>query len=169
MKLSGTHMIFKGVLGILGIGFIITSYGQSTPTIQKDTAFFLAHKKGLLGKIGKSLSVNIPDPALPASGIIKNEIPFNQYRGKIIRNIIIQKQGFTKSVNDTVSIHHNIFNAIGDALHPSSKNKVIYNNLFFSSGDSLYPYLLADNGRYLRSISYLQDARILVQPIQLIF
>jgi hypothetical protein len=66
-----------------------------------DTVFFLANKKGLLGKIGRSLSVNNPDPILPADGPEKNEAAFIQYRGKLIRYIFIQKIGFDKSVNDT--------------------------------------------------------------------
>lgn len=140
-----------------------TIYAQSKIQPAADSSFFLAHKKGLLGKIGKSLSVNAAPPALPARGVIKNETVFNQYKGKIIRNIRIQKLGFNKSVNDTSRFDRNIFNDIGDALHPSTATKVILNNLFFSAGDTLYPYLLADNERYLRNLSYLQDARISIQ------
>ena len=140
-----------------------TIYAQSKTQPSSDSSFFLAHKKGLLGKIGKSLSVNAAPPALPARGVIKNESAFNQYKGKIIRNIHIQKLGFNRSVNDTSRNDRNVFNDIGDALHPSTATKVILNNLFFSAGDTLYPYLLADNERYLRNLSYLQDARISIQ------
>lgn len=129
-----------------------------------DTVFFLAHKKGLLGKIGKSLSVNTTDPLLPSEDAIKNEAPFNPYRGKIIRHIQLQTTGFQKSVNDTTRVDRNFFNRLGDALHPSTKSKVIRNNLFFAEGDTLYPYLLADNERLLRALTFLQDARIMVQP-----
>lgn len=130
-----------------------------------DTVFFLAHKKGLLGKIGKSLSVNYPDPVLPADGAVKNEIVFNPYRGRIIRQILTQNADFNQSVNDTSFEIRNLFNDIGNKLHPSTSGKVIRKNLFFSPGDSLYPYLLADNERFLRELSYLQDARILVREV----
>ena len=73
------------------MGFQIL-YAQQTA--QADTVFFLAHKKGLLGKIGRGLSVNNTDPLLPAEGAVKNEAPFNPYRGKIIRQILVQKIGF---------------------------------------------------------------------------
>ena len=131
-----------------------------------DTVFFLAHKKGLLGKIGKSLSVNNPDPILPVDGAVKNETVFSPYRGKIIRYIFIEKIGFTKSVNDTLKVVRNFFSDIGDAMHTSTVKKVILNNLFFREGDTLYPALLADNERFLRDLSYLQDARITVKEIE---
>jgi hypothetical protein len=132
-----------------------------------DTVFFLANKKGLLGKIGRSLSVNNPDPILPADGPEKNEAAFVQYRGKLIRYIFIQKIGFDKSVNDTGKVARSIFSDIGAALHTTTAKRVILNNLFFSEGDTLYPALLADNERYLRQLSYLQDARITIRETEL--
>jgi hypothetical protein len=128
-----------------------------------DTVFFLANKKGIWGKIGKGLSVNNPEPVFPVNGAVKNQNAFEAYRGKAIRYIFIQKQNFERSVNDTNRVVRNIFNSIGDALHPSTANRVILNNLFFNEGDTLYPALLADNERYLRQLSYLQDARITVR------
>jgi len=48
-------------------------------------------------------------------------------------------------------------------LHPNTSERIIKNNLFFSEGDTLYPALVADNERFLRDISYLQDAKIIVR------
>ncbi len=128
-----------------------------------DTAFFLAGKKGWLGKLGKSISVNNPDPVIAVNGAVKNDSVFRKYEGRIIRNIEIKKLGFNKSVNDTAKTTRNLFNDFGDALHTSTRKQVILNNLFFSKGDTLYPYLMADNERFLRELSYLQDARIVVK------
>ncbi|MDE3252130.1 MAG: hypothetical protein KGO92_04940 [Bacteroidota bacterium] len=125
----------------------------------------MAKKKGLLGKIGRSLSVNNPEILLPEEGAVKNEAVFNPFRGKIIRKILLEQAGFNKSVNDTSLEIRNLLNDIGNKLHPGTKEKVIKRNLFFSPGDSLYPYLLADNERFLRELSYLQDARILAREI----
>lgn len=150
-----------------GLGIIMLFLLCQDITAQKiqqlDTVFFLAHKRGLLGKLGKSLSVNVPDPVLPQRGVVKNETEFNKYQGKIIRNILIKKTGFVRTINDTVKVSRNLFNEIGDALHPTTKKRVIFNNLFFSPGDTLYPYLIADNERFLRTLSYLQDAKISIQ------
>lgn len=130
-----------------------------------DTVFFLAHKKGLLGKIGKSLSVNIPEQVLTAGGAIKNEAAFTPFRGRIIRNINIRNVDFSHSVNDTTLEVDNIFSTAGNKIHPHTREKVIRRNLFFTSGDTLYPALLADNERYLRDLSFLQDAKIRVTAI----
>lgn len=129
---------------------------------QQDSIFFLANKKGLLGKIGKSVSVSNLPVALPEDGAIKNEDDFLQYKGKIIRNIFIQKIGFNKSVYDTVNKTSSFFNKLGDVLHTSTKRQIIRNNLFFSQGDSLQPDLMADNDKFIRDLSFLQDAKIKV-------
>jgi hypothetical protein len=144
---------------------VFTDILQAQDKTLSDTVFFLANKKGLWGKIGKSVSVNNPDPVYPTNGAEKNQNAFEPYRGKAIRYIFIERLGFEKSVTDTQRVVKNIFNTIGDALHPSTANRVILNNLFFSEGDTLYPALLADNERYLRQLSYLQDARITVHEI----
>lgn len=151
------------ILGL--VVFLHSPELQSQEKTSADTVFFLAKKKGLLGKIGKSLSVNNPDILLPEEGAVKNEAVFNPFRGKIIRKIFLEQAGFNKSVNDTSLEIRNLFNDIGNKLHPGTKEKVIKRNLFFSPGDSLYPYLLADNERFLRELSYLQDARILAKAI----
>ena len=132
---------------------------------QQDTAFFLAGKKGLLGKIGKSLSVNNPEPAILATGAVKNDSVFRRFSGKVIREIRIEKLGFEKFVNDTTKVTRNIFSRAGDALHTSTRRQVILNNLFFVPGDTVYPYLMADNEKLLRELSYLQDARIEVKEL----
>lgn len=132
-------------------------------TESADTVFFLAKKKGLLGRLGRALSVNNPEPVLPGDGVIKNEEMFNPYRGKIIRNIGVQKISFNRSINDTTRVIKNFFTNVGDALHTTTGKKTILNNLFFTPGDTLYPYLLADNERFLRALSFLQDAKIVVK------
>lgn len=131
-----------------------------------DTVFFLANKKGLLGKIGRSLSVNNPDPVIDTGGAQKNETPFQPYKGKIIRKILVEKLSFNRSVNDTTKVTRNFFNDLGNTLHTSTSNRIIKNNLFFVQGDTLYPYLLADNERFLRELTYLQDARITIKETQ---
>ncbi len=163
MHRQATH-ISKRILWLFLL-FVCFQKIQAQVKDPADTVFFLAKKKGLLGQLGRSLSVNIPDQFLPTNGAVKNEVAFIPFTGKIIRNIKVQKTGFAKSVNDTVKIVKNLFNDIGDAMHTNTRNNTILNNLFFSSGDSLYPYLLADNERFLRELTYLQDAKITVQTL----
>jgi hypothetical protein len=131
---------------------------------QRDT-FFLAKRKGWLGKLGKSMAINDAPPTDSLYLAVKNITPFTIYRGSIIRKIIVSKVGFAQSVNDTSKNNRNFFSDLGEKLTPSTKEKTIRNNLFFKEGDILMPNLLADNERFLRNINYLQDARITVNQV----
>lgn len=164
MPEAGSTILYR-ITGILIILLALSAHFNQARGQQQDTVFFLAKKQGLLGKIGKSISVNNPIPNLPAEGIHKNADEFEPYRGRVIRKIHIHKLGFSKFVNDTGTRVQNFFSNLGDALHTGTKAKVIANNLFFSSGDKIYPNLLADNEKLLRDLSYLQDARISIAPV----
>lgn len=126
---------------------------------KKDT-FFLAKKKGILGKLGKSLAT---DP--PNQEPVKVLNPFTLFSGKFIRNIDIMRLGFERNINDTNLIKNSLGVIVANGLHKKTTIKVIHNNLFFKEGDKLNPFLLADNERHLRDQVYFQDARILVEPI----
>ena len=129
------------------------------PPAKQDT-FFLAKKKGVLGRLGRSISTNPPDKEPQ-----KIENPFLQYKGKYIRKVMMVSLGFGTSVYDTTYNSQNFGTRIANALHKNTKAKVIYRNLFFRPGSPVYPYLLADNERYLRQLDYIQDARILIKPV----
>ncbi len=135
----------------------------SAQTKEKSDSFFLAQKKGIWGKIGKSISISSKDQPSIEDGVKKNEASFIKFKGKVIHSIIVEKLDFSRTVNDTSRSTKNFFNDIGNKLHPNTSEKVIKNNLFFSEGDTLYPALIADNERFLRDISYLQDAKILIR------
>lgn len=134
-------------------------FAQTDTTTKKEDAFFLANKKGLLGKLGKSIS-----GAVPEDTVIKNDETFTPYKGLIINKIIVQELSFGRSVNDTNWVKRNFATRIADQLHKQTRERIIRNNLFFSVGDKVYPYLLADNERFLREQLYLQDARIEMDP-----
>ena len=138
--------------------------GIDTSKNNRDT-FFLAKKKGWLGKLGKSMAIYDQTPQDSLLLAIKNNAPFIMYKGSIIRKIIVSKVGFAQSVNDTSKIHRSTFTDLGEKLHASTRESTIRNNLFFKAGDSLYPNLLADNERFLRNINYLQDARIVINQV----
>ncbi|MFM6925143.1 MAG: hypothetical protein ACKOU7_06540 [Ferruginibacter sp.] len=120
--------------------------------------FFLAKKKGLLGRFGKSISRTPPDEA-PA----KIENPFLKFKGKIIRSIESIRLGFEYDIDDTTRRKNDLGVRAATTFHKNSSKSVIEKNLFFKPGDHLSPYLLADNERYLRDLVYIKDARILVE------
>lgn len=135
--------------------------------LKEDSVFFLANKKGLLGKLGRAVSVNGQEDIITENkGAIKNEEVFKKFSGKIIRQIRVEKLSFTNSVNDTLRSGRRLINDISDALYTGTTSKTILRNLFFVTGDTLYPYLIADNERFLRELTYLQDARIVAAEVE---
>ncbi len=142
------------LLALMGMGKKLAA--QETPP-GNDT-FFLAKKKGLLGRLGKSISTNPPEEAP-----VKTENRFLTYKGKIIRNIETVGLGFASDLDDTTIIKNNFAVRAGRLFHKNTSSKVLQRNLFFKTGDRLSPYLLADNERYLRELVYIKDARIAVE------
>ncbi len=137
---------------------IILQYDTAAQQSAETDTFFLAKKKGLLGKLGRSISTTPPDD-VPQ----KVENQFLQFKSKIIRSIDVVRLGFQRNFYDTNLIKYNLGIRLANLLHKSSTEKVIRKNLFFKEGYRLYPYLLADNERYLRGLSFIQDARIIVE------
>lgn len=123
----------------------------------KNDTFFLAKKKGLLGRFGKSISRTPPDEAPE-----KVENPFLEFKGKIIRSIEPIRLGFQYDIDDTTRIKNDFGVRVAKTFHKNTTQNVIEKNLFFKKGDQLSPYLLADNERYLRELVYIKDARIFV-------
>ena len=122
----------------------------------RDT-FFLAKKKGLLGRFGKMISTSSPE-----TEPVKVENQFLKFKDKIIRNINLITLGFESSINDADTVRNKIGVDLARKFHKNSKDNTIRRNLFFHEGDKLFPYLLADNERYLRELIYIQDVKILV-------
>lgn len=128
--------------------------------------FFLAKKKGILGRFGKSFAADPPKPELTKTGTIKNNLPFNRFKGLPIRTIHFVRLEFNQEINDTSRKKRNIGYKIIDAFHTKTGERILRSNLFFKEGDKLNPYLLADNERHLREQSFLQDAKIILTPVE---
>ena len=92
---------------------------------EKQDTFFLAKKKGLLGRLGKSLTKSSPDLEPQ-----KVENHFLKFKGKFIRYIDMVSLGFESNMNDTFKIKKNLGTTIARALHKNSRSKTISNNLF---------------------------------------
>lgn len=153
--------MIRAVLPILTFLFCTKAIPVHAQTPGTDT-FFLVKKKGWLGKLGKSISA---DPVIDSGPVIKAN-PYIPFKGKVIRHIKIVRLGFERDVNDTTR-YHNSFGAIAaNAFHKKTTAHVIANNLFFDAGDRLNPYLMADNEKFLRDQAYLQDALLLVEPVE---
>jgi hypothetical protein len=162
--MTNTGKYFLKCFPTLFLFIAVNSFSQKN---KYDSSFFLAEKKGWLGKLGKIVSVNPNSPNADSLPVLLNNIdPYILYKGSIIRKIELVKIGFGESINDTSYKRKNTLTNIAEGLHKNSSSKAITNNLFFKKGDSVLPYLLGDNERFLRELPYLQDAKIVIKEIE---
>lgn len=151
----------KIVLLTLVLSVLETSllFAQEDHSGEKDT-FFLNRKSGLLGKLGKSITSGEPN-----TSPVETANPYRSKAGKSVRFIRVLSLGFERNINDTTIFKRNIGAIIANAFHKNTREKIIINNLFFREGSVINPYLLADNERHLRELTYIQDARILLADV----
>lgn len=95
----------------------------------------------------------------------RSELPYEHYQGKTIRNIYINQLGFEQEVTDTNNKIVVFGTKLMNKAHVDTKDWVIRNNLFIKRGDTLNAFMVADNERYLRTLRFIQDARIVIKPI----
>lgn len=98
--------------------------------------------------------------------IEKSEDRFQKYEGRIIRYIIIQRFGFERTFTDTSNRITYFGTRILNTLHTDTKEFIIRQNLFIKEHTTLNPFELADNERYLRTLRFIQDARIFPSPVK---
>ena len=95
----------------------------------------------------------------------KSEDSYLPYQGRIIRHIFIEPYGFNWSFYDTSARDNSRAAKIGSKLHHTTRRFVIRNNLFIEENTRLNAFMLADNERHIRSLEFIQDARILVNEV----
>lgn len=136
--------------------------GDSVPPAHPKSFFGKWMKKGY-----KALQRSHPRDTTDMTVAFHNRIEnyYQPYAGKVIRNIEIRQFGFEKSFSDTATRIRYFGTNILNTLHPNSKPWVIRNNLFIHKNQRLSPSIVADNERYLRSLNFIRDARILVKTI----
>jgi len=103
-------------------------------------------------------------PLLPGnSQKVKSEDPFKQYKGKVIRHIRIETLSpFGTSIYDTLKDAQTAPGKAMNAAHVKTHSWVIRKNLFIKEGQKVDPYLLADNERNIRQMSFIEDVKTYV-------
>src|ERR1043165_5665808 len=140
-----------------------TAQVMHADTLKADT---VRGKGNLIKKAYKSLLKSItkknPSTSITEDAYLstKSEVPYRVFEGKTIRRINIQRLGFEKTFEDTVNNIRTIASKAANRLHVKTREWVIRNNLFIKEGDPLNAYELSDNERFLRTLSFVQDARI---------
>ena len=136
-------------------------YAQSDTEKKPPASSYLARQKGLLYELAKSLLTDTTDN----SELRRNDELFQQYEGRIIRRIQVQTLDFGVSITDTTRFLKNKLITISNKIHQQTRNSVIRNHLFFAENQRVSPFRMADNEKHLRDLSFLQDARIHIEPV----
>jgi len=84
----------------------------------------------------------------------------NSYAGKRINSINIEQHNFTMTIDSKESNLKDFFTKIGNKLYNNSNQRAIRENLFFKEWDVFDPSVIAYNEKWLRDLSYIQDAKI---------
>ncbi|MFN5189496.1 MAG: hypothetical protein ACK5DH_08180, partial [Chitinophagia bacterium] len=93
--------------------------------------------------------------------IINNIATLKSYAGKRINSITIEQHNFLASIDSKESNLKDIFSKIGNKLQSNSNKRIIRENIFFKEWDVFDPSIIAYNEKWLRDLSYIQDAKIL--------
>ena len=132
-------------------------------TQRKSLDEYLKTRKGVFGKMFKGLTKDTTE-VQKANDLKRNDEPYKQFEGAVIRHIIIKDLPFGIPITDTSKKVVTVFTKLANTLHHTTRQTVIRNNLFFREHELLVPYLMADNETYLRQLPYVQDAIIEVVP-----
>lgn len=124
------------------------------PTIFAQTSLKKTVKKAITGK-------SIPMTDSSRIYIFNNIATLTSYAGKRINSITIEQQNFLSSIDSKESNLKDIFSKIGNKLQSNSKKRAIRENIFFKEWDLFDPSIIAYNEKWLRDLSYIQDAKIL--------
>lgn len=104
----------------------------------------------------------------PSTRPLRGENRFTAYKGKTIREIDFRSVNlFAPGMDESYIRSNNRLEKIGMFFHFNTNKRVIQNNLLFNKGDELDPFLLTDNERILRQLTYLEDVRIYVHENEL--
>jgi len=122
--------------------------------LSKDSSFLQTIIKQFKGK---------PNPFIDSTFINLNKYAQQvaKYEGKRIRSIQIEQKHFGASVINPYNVKKDVLTKFADKLHNKTSENTIRKNLFIKEHEVLDPLIIAYNEKWLRDITYIQDARIL--------
>ncbi|MBW8686919.1 BamA/TamA family outer membrane protein [Chitinophaga rhizophila] len=129
--------------------------------VYRDSLRSKQYRDSLIRKVTRQ---DVPEPPVTDSSIIKSELYFKPYSGKVIRDVYFRRVnvfGPSNIKDTTFSTSMKLVN-LANRLHFNTEEWVIRQQLFFRENDTLNPYEMSDNERYLRSRPFIQDARLYI-------
>jgi hypothetical protein len=154
--------------------FYLHSFGQVTdsssrpgrPRTDSSTRLERLEKNNIFQFFRNSIARGPVDSANLAVNLhTKSESVFKPYEGRVIRHIYISSYGFDQVFTDTSKRLEYFGTKVLNDMHRTTRDWVIRNSLFIKENTPLSGYKLADNERLIRSLEYVQDARILVTDL----
>lgn len=127
-----------------------------------DSIYAAAQKSKITKELYNLLITSKP----PSNSEIKNdpkksEDYFEAYRGKSISEIeFVSVEIFSGSVNDTTITSNSSIIKFCNKMHNDTRDAVVRKHLLFAIGDKVDPYEIADTERVIRSLSYIEDAKV---------
>lgn len=101
-----------------------------------------------------------------AKDLSENLARFLPYSGMTIRNIRIKNTDIIgQTVFDTISSDSSFLGRLINETHVYTHERTLKKNLFVKPGDTINPWLLADNERHIRSLSFIENALIHFIPV----
>lgn len=136
-------------------------FAQSIPENKPAVNSYLSRQKNLIYKAAKQLLIDTAENA----ELRRNDELFQEYNGLTIRQIKIKTLEFGVSITDTAKYLKNKLITVSNNIHHQTRDNVIRNNLFFTEGEKVSSYRMADNEKHLRDLSFLHDAKIVIEPV----
>lgn len=147
------------ILTLIFVAIFSTSSAQDKVGNNASPSFFNSF---LLNKIKQQITGNATSMIDTNKIVLDNTIELlSKHAGKEINNIIIEQHNFSTNINLPQVVSKNIFTRAANKLHTTSDEATIRKNLFFHENDTLNPTIIAYNEKWLRDLSYIQDARIM--------
>ena len=139
-------------------------FAQTKPADSVLSGFF---KTPIVLKLIKSMTGNAVSMIDTNREVIANNIELlSKYSGKEINSIIIEQHNFSTNINLPLINQKDYFTMAANQLHTNSNDDAIRRNLFFKPAEVLNPIIIAYNEKWLRDLPFLQDARIIVNPLK---
>ncbi len=151
------------------MGLSMQFYGQQKNVVKDSTQLYkkiedYSEKRKFTKMIHKWVfrsSINKPD--YNKERIQPN---YQQYSGKIVRNIIIDtKDPFGFSFTDSTRIPDKWVERAGNTIHIKSKELAIRNFLLLKENQPLDTFLIAESTRLIRSQNYIREVEIIPKEI----
>ncbi len=142
---------------------------QANPYFKSEVFYDSLKQKAQRNRITRELYKMLVRPPAPevyeSDVVVKSESYFQPYAGKTIRTIqVFHVPLLDGTVWDTTRLERTRLGEILDRVRISTRTPLVRKNVLFIEGDSVNAFQLADSERILRSLDFIEDARIYLLP-----